>query len=211
MTNKEIVLFIDDEKMSRTLYRGTLQDIYGDEYDVFAIEPSPTISDMLATIEKFERVVSIVIDEKLHVEVGADYKGSQLVTAIRLLDAKLPLYILTSEMGLIEPPFGSVEYIIDKSRIEQPAYKEECSILMRRHTNSFNEIKSARNIRFNELLKKSIEDSLSPEEVEEYNALDFLRVRQVLTTEAIVPSEELSKQEQLLAEIEKQLKQLGGE
>lgn len=211
MREKEIVLFIDDEKTSRTLYKGTLQDIYGDEYTVVAIEPALTIKEMLVAIEKFERVVSIVIDEKLRVGVGADYKGSELVTAIRVLDVKLPLYILTSEMGLIEPPFGSVEYIIDKSRIEQPSYKEECSLLMRRHINSFSEIKSARSLRFDELLRKSIEGELSAEEEDEYKQLDFLRVRQVLTTEAVLPSPELNKQEQLLAEIEKKLKELDGE
>jgi CheY-like chemotaxis protein len=211
MKEKEIVLFIDDERVSRALYTGTLQDIYGEEYSVVAIEPGETIKDMLQSIDKFERVVAIVIDEKLHVEVGTDYKGSDLVMAIRLLDVKLPLYILTSEMGLIEPPFGSVEYIIDKSKVEQPSYKEECSLLMRRHINSFNEIKSERAERFDALLRKSIDEELSAEEAAEYAALDFLRVRQVLTTEAILPSTEFDKQEELLAEIESKLKKMDGE
>lgn len=208
---KENVIFIDDEKSSRTIYRGTLQDIYGDEYNVIAIEPEITVHDMLAKIESYESVVSIVIDEKLHVVVGTEYKGSQLVEAIRVSDSKLPLYILTSEMGLIEPPFGSVEYIIDKTKIEQEAYKHECAILMRRHINSFNDINNQRSERFDILLKKSIIDELTEEELAEYEALDFLRIKRVLSTESVVPSSELKKQEDLLAEIEGQLKKIENE
>ncbi len=207
----ETVIFIDDERTSRTLYTGTLQDIYGDEYQIIAIEPSETIAEMLSTLERFENIVSIIIDEKLHVEIGTDYKGSQLVEAIRIADDKLPLYILTSEMGLIEPPFGSVEYIIDKSRVEQEPYKEQLSLLMRRHINSFNEIKSTRAARFDELLKKSIESDLTPEEAEEFNTLDFLRVRQALYNEPLIPAEDLLKREQLLEEIETRLKELDQE
>lgn len=207
----ETVIFIDDEKTSRALYTGTLQDIYGDEYSVIAIAPNETIAEMLSTLEKFESVVSIVIDEKLHVEVGTDYKGSQLVEAIRIADDKLPLYILTSEMGLIEPPFGSVEYIIDKSRVEQESYKEQLSLLMRRHINSFNEIKSTRAARFDELLIKSVESDLTPEELEEFNTLDSLRIRQALYNEPLVSSEDLLKREQLLEEIENRIKELDQE
>lgn len=207
----ETVIFIDDEKTSRALYTGTLQDIYGDEYNVIAIAPNETIAEMLSTLEKFESVVSIVIDEKLHVEVGTDYKGSQLVEAIRIADDKLPLYILTSEMGLIEPPFGSVEYIIDKSRVEQELYKEQLSLLMRRHINSFNEIKSTRAARFDELLIKSVESDLTPEELEEFNKLDSLRIRQALYNEPLVSSEDLLKREQLLEEIENRIKELDQE
>lgn len=208
---KEIILFIDDEETSRTLYGDTLGEIYGEEYIVEAIRPENKIPDMLLAIERYENVVSIVIDEKLHVEVGTDYKGSQLVEAIRFSDPKLPLYILTSEMGLIEPPFGSVEYIIDKSKIEIPAYKAQCILLMRRHINSFNEIKSSRILRYDELLRKSINDQLTEAEIEEYEALDFLRIKKVFSNEVPFSSAELDKQEILISEIELELKKLENE
>lgn len=208
---KETIIFIDDEKTSRMIYSDTLQEIYGDEYSVIAIEPRETIGEMLQHLEQHENIVSIVIDEKLHVEVGTNYKGSQLVEAIRILDSKLPLYILTSEIGLIEPPFGSVEYIIDKSKIELDEYKKQCSLLMRRHINSFIEIKSVRSKRFDELLRKSVAVDLSADEQDEFDKLDFLRVRQALSTEALISSEELTRQEKLLEEIKSQLKTLGRE
>lgn len=208
---KEIILFIDDEKASRTIYEDTLQELYGDEYEAIAIAPCETIDDMLILIDKYENVVSIVIDEKLHVEVGTNYRGHELAKAIRLQDTKLPLYILTSEMGLIEPPFGSVEYIIDKSKTEIDAYRNECSILMRRHINSFNEIKSVREKRFDELLIKSINEDLTEAETAEYDLLDTLRIKKVLATEPVISSGEISQQEKLLAEIEEKLKTLNGE
>lgn len=207
----EIIVFIDDEKTSRLLYSAALQDIYGEEYEVVAIPPDTTIAEMFTTLEKYESVVSIVIDEKLHVEVGTDYKGSELVEAIRITDNKLPLYILTSEMGLIEPPFGSVEYIIDKSKIEEKAYKTQLTLLMRRHINSFNEIKGWRAVRFDELLQKSVENGLTPEEQKEYSELDTLRIRQALANEPIVPAGELDERERMLEEIENRLKALDQE
>lgn len=207
----EIVLFIDDEETSRMMYSAALQDIYGDEYLVIAIPPEIDIPTMTRTLERYERVVSIVIDEKLHVEVGTNYKGSQLVEAIRTTDKKLPLYSLTSEMGLIDPPFGSVEYIIDKSKIEIESYQSQLALLMRRHINSFNEIQNQRTHRFDELLKKSVETELSPEEQSEYAELDFFRIRQVLANEPVVSAGELDERERLLEEIEKQLKDLDKE
>jgi hypothetical protein len=207
----EIVIFIDDEETSRTMYSAALQDIYGDEYKVVAIAPETDIPAMTRTLERYERVVSIVIDEKLHVGVGTDYKGSQLVEAIRTTDKKLPLYSLTSEMGLIEPPFGSVEYIIDKSKIEIESYQSQLALLMRRHINSFNEIQNKRTQRFDELLKKSVETGLSAEEQNEYAELDFYRIRQALANEPVVAAGELDERERLLEEIEKQLKDLDQE
>lgn len=207
----EIVIFIDDEETSRTMYSAALQDIYGDEYEVVAIAPETDIPAMTRTLERYERVVSIVIDEKLHVGVGTDYKGSQLVEAIRTTDKKLPLYSLTSEMGLIEPPFGSVEYIIDKSKIEIESYQSQLALLMRRHINSFNEIQNQRTQRFDELLKKSVETGLSAEEQNEYAELDFYRIRQALANEPVVAAGELEERERLLEEIEKQLQDLDQE
>jgi hypothetical protein len=182
--------------------------MYGEEYSVIALEPKPTINEMLKTLEDIDKKVSIIIDEKLQVEVGTNYKGSQLVEAIRISDEKLPIYILTSETSLIEPPFGSVDYVIDKNSIKSDNDKMQLSIMMRRHINSFNEIKSARAQRFEQLLKKSITEQLSQEELQEYERLDFLRIREVLSTERPIPSEELNRQEEILREISEKLEQL---
>lgn len=209
MTKK--VVFIDDEKNSRDVYQDVLQEMYGDECEVIAIEPSRSIGDMTNVISDIDDVVSIVIDEKLKVGLGVSYQGSQLVEAIRALDSKLPLYILTSEIGLIEPPFGSVEYIIDKNEVGKDAYRDECAMLMRRHINSYNDIKTERAKRFDELLRASIERGLSDAESREYEELDFVRVKKVLSTEVVINTEELDRQQTLLSEIENKLKLLRGE
>jgi len=207
MTEK--IIFIDDEEDSRVIYEDILQDIYGDEYEVIAIEPEPTTRDMVNKLISIQSLVSIVIDEKLQVGLATDYQGSQLVEAIRVLDSKLPLYILTSEIDLITPPLGSVEYVIDKNEVEHSSYKEQCSMLMRRHINSFNDIKTARAERFDELLKKSIDIGLSAEEKKEYEELDIVRIKPTLSAEDSGNSEELDRQQSLIDEIEAQLKKLG--
>jgi hypothetical protein len=205
----EKIIFIDDEPDSRVIYEDVLQDIYGEEYEVEAIEPEQTISEMVSKLSNIPNLVSIVIDEKLQVGLATDYQGSQLVDAIRVLESKLPLYILTSETSLITSPLGTVEYVIDKNEVEKLEYKNQCSMLMRRHINSFNDIKTTRAKRFDELLKKSIESGLSAEEKTEYEALDIIRIKPVLSAEDSGDSEELNRQQSLISDIEAKLKQFG--
>lgn len=205
------IVFIDDEEDSRFLYGAALHSIYGDEYPIEAIEPSTSISEMVETLHAFPDIVSIIIDEKLQVMGDANYRGSELVEAIRTYDSKVPLYILTSEMTLITPPFGSVEYIIDKNRILQDDYKDQCSILMRRHINTFRDIQTKRSERFNELLRKSLENPLSDAEIEEYNELDFIRFRRIMAKEEIIGSQKMDEQQKLIEEIEQRLQRVKGQ
>lgn len=202
------VVFIDDEEDSRFIYGAVLEEIYGTNFSVEALEPSESIDVMLKMIGMIDNVVSIIIDEKLQVGARTGYKGSELVQAIRGYDTKLPLYILTSEMGLIEPPFGSVEYIIDKGKIAEPDYKRECSMLMLRHIDSFNDIRSSRMERFDALLKKSLTEELTAEEVLEYNELDLWRMRKVIAVESLVLNYELDEHARLLKEIEEDIKKV---
>jgi len=207
----EKVVFIDDEEASLYLYGRALKAIYGNEYDVITMTPGATIDEMLVSIGKVDEIVSIIIDEKLHVGIGADYKGSELADAIRSYDTKLPLYILTSETSSIDTPFGSVEYVIDKAKIGQQDYKNQYAILMRRHIGTFNDIKTQRSERFDFLLKKSLEEQLTEEELAEYKELDFIRVRKVMSAEEIVGSSALDEQQKVIEDIERKLKELRGE
>jgi len=202
------VIYIDDEEDSRVIYQDILEDVYGEECEVISIAPSNSIGKMIGKLGCFDDLVSVVIDEKLQVGASTDFQGSQLVEAIRAFDSKIPLYILTSEIGLLTPPLGSVEYIIDKNEIEKPVYKEQLSMLMRRHINSFNDIKTKRTARFDELLKKSVEEGLSSKEQKEYEDIDFVRVKYILSSEAPCNSEALDKQQELLDEIEGKLNEL---
>lgn len=208
---KQKILFIDDEVQSLFLYGTALKLIYGDEYEVLELEPKDTIESMIHHLQSVDDVVSIVIDEKLQVGIGTNYKGSQLVEAIRAFDTKLPLYILTSEMGLIDAPFGSVEYVIDKSCICQEGYQKQCAKLMRRHIATFNDIQSDRSTRFDSLLRKSLDEQLSEDEEAEYSQLDFLRVKRIMSSEPIISNSELDKQERLILHIESELRRLRGE
>ncbi len=206
---KETIVYIDDEEDSRIIYKGILGDIFGEEYEVIAIEPSGSIKEMMAVLENYQGVVSIIIDEKLQVAQATDYQGSDLVKAIRVVDSKMPLYILTSEVSLLEQPLGSVEFIIDKSNVSIPDNTDQYASLMRRHINSFNDIKTKRATRFDKLLLKSINQGLTELEQKEYEELDIIRVKPVLSSEVSGTSEELDKQNELLKEIEVKLEELG--
>ena len=200
---KQTVIFIDDEENSRFIYGTALQAMYGAAFELCAMEPEPTIEAMLLLVESPELdVVAIVIDEKLQVGGAANYVGSQFAQAMREYDTKLPLYILTSEMGLINEPFGAVEYVIDKSLVLQENYQKQCATLMRRHIRTFCDIRSERAIRFDELLRKSLNEQLTEAEVVEYHELDFLRIRKIVAVEPMIGGDELNKQDDLIKQIE---------
>lgn len=207
---KDKIIYIDDEEAVRYIYQDVLEDVYGDEYEVITLEPSDTLLDMVSDIQEIDKIVSIVVDEKLQIVKGVDYSGADLVEALRAVDCDIPIYILTSDVSLLAPILGSVEYVIDKKLISQDEPKNQFSELMRRHIDSFNRIKSSKAARFDELLKKSIEHGLSQDENDEYEALNFVRVKKVLANEEHSNNEELDKQDELLAEIEKKLKEIGG-
>jgi hypothetical protein len=208
---KPHIIFIDDEYSSRLVYESMLQDMYGEEFTVVAIGPEKTIGDMFYALDKYENLASIIVDEKLQVQATTNYRGSNLVEALRGRDSKLPIFILTSEVSLIPPPFGSADYIIDKNKIGEEEYQKQLTMLMLRHLLTFKDIKSVRAKRFDELLKKSLKQPLSIEEMAEYEELDFTRSNAILSSEKSPSSAELDKQQEILEQIEQKLKTISKE
>jgi hypothetical protein len=127
-------------------------------------------------------------------------------------DQKVPIYILTSDAGSIEPIFGDIEFVIDKHDISDEDKRVELAKRMMRHINTFNDIKSERATRLDDLLKKYIEEGLTEAEQKEFNGLNFLRTKPILLEEqgqSDVLKAELDKQADLLRQIDEQLKEMG--
>lgn len=206
------VVYIDDQEDSRTAYQRQLRRIYGhDEFDVIAVEPKGTIEEMVELVFGVQNLISIVIDERLNVTGVANYLGAELASAIRDIDSKIPVYILTSFSGDLESLLGTVEFVIDKNDMSIGEKRSSLSERMRRHVDTFRDICSARGKRLNELLIKSIDEELSDEELLEFQELNFFRMKKILLEEQ--PQSErlkkqLDKQEELLAQIENKLNQL---
>lgn len=206
---KQKIIYIEDEARPRISYLRLLRRIFGDEFEVIAPEPEKTIQEMLWHLEQYTDVVLYVIDERLSHAGVADYTGLNLVKEIRIIDQKIPVYILTSHADDIDPVLGDVEYVIDKNDINDDKNRSQLAMRMMRHLNTFNDIKSDRAIRLDELLKKSIGGELSYAEREEFDRLNFLRAKPILLEEqgeSEVLKAELDKQDALLKQIEAQLK-----
>ncbi|PSW05666.1 hypothetical protein [Photobacterium lipolyticum] len=205
------VIYIEDQEDARITYSRSLKRIYGDEFEIIAIEPSNKIEEMVETLLSYDDVVSYIIDERLNLTGVANYIGTTLVEAIRAIDSKIPVYILTSYAGDVDPILGSVEFVIDKSDAFKKDKRHELSQRMRRHIDTFNDIQSARAKRLDELLIKSVEHNLSEKEQKELEKLNYFRMKKILLEEqapSIILKGELDKQAEILREIEEKLKEL---
>lgn len=187
----EIVLYIDDEKTARVVFSEVIEQLYNDEYLVECPKPETLLSDMISVISSYKGVVSIIIDEKLKVSGKTEYQGSELAAELRSIFEILPIYILTSEPALLEPMCGSVEYVLNKNNLEQPDYRIQCESLLRRHVANTKAIISEKKSRFDELLRKSLESTLSQEELAQFEDLELFRLKPVIATESLVSEEHL--------------------
>lgn len=187
----EVVLYIDDEKTARVVFSEVIEQLYNDEYPVECPKPETGLSEMISVISSYQGVVSIIIDEKLKVSGKTEYQGSELAAELRAIFEILPIYILTSEPALLEPMCGSVEYVLNKNNLEQPDYRIQCESLLRRHVANTKAIISEKKSRFDALLRKSLESTLSQEELAEFEDLELFRLKPVIATESLVSEDHL--------------------
>lgn len=211
--SKQQIIYIEDQDDTRDTFVRSLKRIYGPEFEIVAPVPCSDIMDMRKQLFNYENPVAFVLDEKLQFTGETKYLGSNLAEKIREIDSKVPVYILTSFAGDVDPLSGSVEFVIDKNITSDPEQRNKLAQRMRRHLNTYQDIKTERCKRFDELLAKSINNSLSDDEIKEYEELNFIRVKPVLIDET-VPSEqlesEMEKQNELLKTIQEDLDKLKG-
>lgn len=188
----ETVLYIDDEESARIVFSGVIEQLYDDAYDVECPKPEGTLSEMISTINSYKGVVSIIIDEKLKVSGKTQYQGSELAAELRNVFEILPIYILTSEPTLLEPMCGSVEYVLDKTKLEKPEYRTQCENLLRRHVANTKAIISEKKQKFDDLLIKSLSSSLTEAELVEFQDLELFRLKPVVTSESLITQEQIS-------------------
>lgn len=186
---KPIVLYIDEEEMALHTLGKRLRRCFGSEVEVVAIVPGQSISAMIKTIESYHPLVSIVIDQKLFAAGTANYVGTELAGAVRRIDNKIPIYILTNFVDDVDGQSGDVEYVLAKDDISDDAKLSAISNRLRRHINIYQTVLQEREIRFEELLRKGYSSALSEAETLEFKALSFERERRIAVSELIDGSE----------------------
>ena len=121
---------------------------------------------------------------------------------LRDINKKIPIYILTNFADEKDEFAGgewSVEYIIPKDSFKDNEGARTVMARIVRHINVYGDILDERAKRFNELLKKTLDDSLDETELEELAELQFERTAPTLAREV----EELQKLERIAKTNEK--------
>lgn len=183
--DKLILWLIDDDESELKTYRRELQKLMPDDVHIKAILPLPNMIDCSCKILSDKNTASIIIDEKLKKKGYAAYWGIDLAMSLRSIDSKVPIYILTNYVDdeEFEDNKWSVEYIIAKEDLIDKKKSRVIQARLIRHMNVYEDILGEREQRFSDLLRKSLNDTLTPDEMKELDDLDFKRQSPILASE----------------------------
>lgn len=171
------IFFVDEDDDQRETYGLMLQACFPTEQSspiVIGVPPRPKLNDMRFLIED-EDVVSIVLDEQLKESGVATYLGIELAEYLRGLSKKIPIYILTSYPDSEELLEGEINVEDILSKQDLPERKDIVGARILRRINSFLDVSTEREARFELLLRKSITTRLEDGEKAEFLELEYLR------------------------------------
>jgi hypothetical protein len=184
------IIFIDDDSDIRATYEISMQMMFDDKFEIVCLDAEPSLKDMMKVLDGIPDKVTYFIDEKLKHSGIASYTGTELVENIRVLDSKVPIYILTSFSDEIEQYLGDIEFVIDKNYWETDEEEHNLKKRFLRHINTYKDIKSEQAKRFDELLEKSLFTTLLEGEIEEFKALNLGRSKK-MANESLISDESL--------------------
>lgn len=188
------IYFVDEDEDQRETYSLMLQECFPKEKEsvqVIGIEPKANVGDMSFLVED-KNVVAIILDEQLKESGVAQYFGIELASYLRSLNKKIPIYILTSFPQSEELIEGEMDVEDILSKQDLATKKDTVGARILRRIDTYLEVYKSRDIRFELLLRKSIESSLSEKEFIELKELGYLR-------ESVFEVGEIISQEKLKA------------
>ena len=199
--NKHIIWLIDDDEEELTAYSNELELDMSQEIQIKAIPPYPRKIDYVSTLLEDPDTACIIIDQKLKEEGDATYTGIELAQYLRRIKKKIPIYILTNFPD--DKDFAghewNIEYIISKGSFSDEAGAQTAKARILRHIDVYGDILDRRAKRFNELLRRSLDDSLNEAELDELAELQAERIAPTLAKDV----EELQKLERIAKTNEK--------
>ena len=200
--NKHIIWLIDDDEEELTTYGNELKLDMSQEIQIKAILPYPRKIDYVSTLLEDPETACIIIDQKLKEKGPATYTGIELAQYLRRIKKKIPIYILTNfphDQDEFAGGEWSVEDIISKGSFSDEEGAQTAKARIMRHMKVYGDILDERAKRFNELLKKSLDDSLNEAELDELAELQAERIAPTLAKDV----EELQKLERIAKTNEK--------
>ncbi len=203
---KRIIWLIDDNEDELANYRSLLEAEIPNTVVVQGASARPKIGDYSDVVQE-EATSAVIVDHRLKEAGIADYTGIELAQYLRALNDKVPIYILTNfadEVDEFVEGEWSVEYIISKSDIVREDKRKIFIARLLRHMDIYEAILQGRAERFDNLLRKSLEEDLSEEELDELEKLKFERSTPGLASELAQLSalrEVIQEHEELMASI----------
>jgi len=167
--NKPIVWIVDEEEPQLDTQHATMTHVLPD-MDVRKFPAPPRMSDFLKILAD-PCTACLLLDQRLKGTGVANYTGIELAQYLNGIDGLLPIFILTAfpePWSDYEDDAEYVEDILDKGHVH--LLSDELSRMVSkitRRVNVYTEQRSRRAQRANELIKKSFEESLSEDEVDE--------------------------------------------
>ncbi len=204
--NERIVWLIDDNEDELTNYAALLQSELPKSIVVQGTSARPKIGDY-ADLVKDEATSAVIVDQRLKTAGIANYTGIELAQYLRVLNQKVPIYILTNfadEVDEFTEGEWSVEYIISKSDVVRDDKRRVFAARLTRHIDIYAAILQGRAERFDLLLRKGLEEDLSKAELDELEQLKFERSTPALANELAQLTalrEVIQEHEELMASI----------
>jgi len=175
-----ILCLVDDKEPARTVNARALEKFLGSaEIHVEPIKPFQTFAEYDGLLAN-PNVWAFFIDQKMRGGGLVSYNGMDLAEYLRGHNRKLPIYILTGYANEKAEFAGSeyrVEEILDKEDIEDSNSEKGKIIQARilRRLPVFNDVLNERELRYHELLVKSLREKLTVDEEKEIGLLESER------------------------------------
>jgi len=183
---KPILWLIDENLDQLHTIRTELQHLLPDTIRVEALLALPRKEDYVDRVLSNPDTACILIDQKLKDTGMANYLGIELAKTLRAVNSKIPIYILTNWIKESDQFIGSewsVEDIIAKDDLVDDARAQIVISRMLRRLDVYADLLGDRERRFNDLLRNSLTEELSPEEKSELESLQFDRSSAILASE----------------------------
>lgn len=192
--DKRIIWLIDENRNELKTYCRDLKNLMPDSVQIEAMLPLPSKEDFLSVVLENTSTATVIIDQKLKDTGIVDYLGIELARFLRSVNHKLPIYILTNFPNDEEfvGSKWSVEDIINKADFTDDEKKLTLKARILRRIDVYNDVLEERERKFNQLLRKSLKEELTADELKEFSELDFHRSSTTLLSE-IPQLQELEK------------------
>ena len=187
MEAQTVYIIDDDARELRANQRGLETIFRGSPLHFKGVQPLERLADYNELLPKPD-TAAFLIDQRLQVSGDVNYSGIELASHLRSIASKLPIYILTNyetDADLEGANEQTVEDVIDKDDLTRPDEPKALRFKARflRRLQGFQDVLTAREQTFHELLKKSLREELSATEKRELEDLQSERLLPVHSAE----------------------------